>query len=120
MSHSEPIACTLTGEQFKERLASIQELTRDALRHAERRDLVLKLFYDLAAADRVHAMVRKEQACCRFLAFELREEASGLRLTIMAPEEAREVADRLFEQFIARVPDDTATGCRGSQGTCNS
>jgi hypothetical protein len=118
MSHSEPIACTLTGEQFKERLASIQELTRDALRHAERRDLVLKLFYDLAAADRVHAMVRKEQACCRFLAFEL--EASELRLTITAPEEAREVADRLFEQFIARVPDDTATGCRGSQGTCNS
>jgi hypothetical protein len=40
-----PIACTLNPGEFKDRLAWIGVLTRDALRSHERRDLVLHLRY---------------------------------------------------------------------------
>ena len=81
---------------------------------------MLELFYDVAAAERVNAMVRNEQACCSFSAFSMREETGQLRLTVTAPEGAREAADTLFEQFVAQVPKDTATGCCGSQSACGA
>jgi hypothetical protein len=56
-----PVACTLTPNAFKERIAWIASLTHDALRSHERRDLVLDLRYAADAADRVGEMVRNEQ-----------------------------------------------------------
>src|SRR5262245_12825833 len=100
-SETPPIACTLTAEDLRERLAGIAALARDALRDYQRDDLVLDVQYAPEAAARLREMVRKEQACCAFLAFDLREEPQGVRLRIRAPEEAREVADMLFAQFIA-------------------
>jgi hypothetical protein len=64
-----------------------------------REPLALHLIYDTSAADRVSEMVRKEEACCEFLRFDLREAASGIHLTITAPEEAREAANELFAHF---------------------
>lgn len=95
-----PIACTLQGGSYQERLAWIAELARDGLRSHSRRDLVLHLRYTAEVAGRVREMVRKEEECCAFLAFELTEAADEVRLTITAPERAREVADGLFEQFV--------------------
>jgi hypothetical protein len=64
------------------------------------------------ARDRVREMVKREQACCGFLAFDLREEGQELRLTITAPEEARGAAETLFDQFAA------GAGHGGARATC--
>jgi hypothetical protein len=96
-----PIACTLQGGSYQERLAWIGELARDGLRGVTRDDLRLELSYAADVASRVREMVGKEQKCCAFLNFELTETSEEVRLTITAPERAREVADALFEQFVA-------------------
>jgi hypothetical protein len=103
-----PIACTLQGGSYQERLVWIAELTRNGLRSHSRTDLVLDLRYAAEVAARVREMVRKEEECCAFLAFELAEADGEVRLTITAPEKAREVADGLFEQFVpSRVSSRT-------------
>ena len=102
-SPTPPITCTLTGNNLRERLAAILALMRDALQDFERRGLVLDLSFAGTAAERVREMVRKEKDCCGFLNFDLREVEQEVRLTITAPEEAREAADFLFEQFAGSV-----------------
>ena len=97
-----PIACTLTPGEHKDRVSWIAALNRDALRDHRRRDLVLELRYAAEARARVHEMVRSEQGCCGFLAFDLQEAEGEIHLTITAPEAAREAADSLFEQFLAQ------------------
>jgi hypothetical protein len=111
MTEAPPIACTLNPSEYKDRLAWIGSLTRDTLRGHERRDLVLDLRYAPEAAARVREMVRNEQACCSFLSFDLREASDEIRLTITAPEAAREAADVLFEQFLPNPPASSACGC---------
>jgi hypothetical protein len=103
-----PIACTLAPGDMKERFAWIAALNRDALLSSQRCDLVLTLVYKPVAADRVRELMRREQVCCAFLTFHLDEELAEMRLTITAPEEAREAADMVFEQFIAT---DAQSGC---------
>jgi hypothetical protein len=95
-----PIACTLQAGNYQERLAWIAELARDGLRGVNREDLRLELTYAPGVAGRVREMVDKEQKCCGFWDFELIETGADVRLTITAPERAREVADALFEQFV--------------------
>jgi hypothetical protein len=109
-----PIACTLAPATYKDRLAWIGDLNKDALRKYERRDLELELSYALEARERVHEMVRNEQTCCAFLGFELREEANEIHVTITAPERAREAADVLFQQFVAIVPAPSSCACSPS------
>src|SRR3977135_295633 len=101
MTKAPPIACTLAPGDFKDRLAWIGTLTRDALRSSERRDLVLDLRYAPGAGDRVREMVRKEQTCCSFLTFDLHEDPQEIKLIITAPEEARGAVDMLFELIVA-------------------
>lgn len=117
-SNTEPIACTLPAANFRDRIAWIGELTRDALRSYERRDLVLDLRYAPEAADRVREMVRKEQECCAFLTFAIGEGPDEIRLTITAPEAARKASDALFEQFVASVPTKTTLECCISEAKC--
>jgi hypothetical protein len=100
-TEGQPIACTLAGEDFRERLAWIAALTREAMRSYERNDLVLNLRYAPEAASRVREMMRKEQTCCSFLTFEMQEHPDEVRLRIRAPENARASADALFEPFVA-------------------
>lgn len=109
-----PIACTLASGAFKDRLAWIAALNKDALRKYQRRDLVLKLTYAPEARERVREMVRNEQACCAFLAFELHEAGNEIRLTVTAPETAREAADALFEQFVANASAPSSCACASS------
>ncbi len=105
-----PIACTLQGGWYQERLAWIADLARDGLRSHTRQDLTLELRYAPEVAIRVQEMVRKEQECCAFLLFDLAETNDDVRLTITAPERARDVATELFDAFIARsvASDSTA------------
>ena len=111
MTEAPPVVCTLNPSEYKDRLAWIGSLTRDSLRGHERRDLVLDLRYAPEAAARVREMVRNEQACCSFLTFDLQEAPDEIRLTITAPESAREAADMLFEQFVADAPASSACAC---------
>jgi hypothetical protein len=106
-----PIACRLAPEDLRDRLAWIGELTRNALRGHERHDLMLVLRYAPEAAERVREMVRREEACCSFLTFDVREQADEIRLAVKAPEEARDAADMLFEQFSASAEGRPARGC---------
>jgi hypothetical protein len=107
-----PIACTLQPGGYRERLAWIAELAREGLLDVSREDLRLELKYASSVAGRVREMVRKEQQCCAFLNFALSEIDQGVRLTITAPERARDVADALFDQFVPasvrRQRDDAA------------
>jgi hypothetical protein len=48
-----PIACTLQGGSYQERLAWIEELARDGLRGVTRDDLRLELRYAAHVASRV-------------------------------------------------------------------
>jgi len=106
-----PIACTLTGGDFNERIAWIADLNRTALRSHRRRDLELTLSYDPAVIGQLRELVAKEQACCAFLAFDLVERPDAIELTITAPEEARAAAETVFEQFTASVPAKVGCGC---------
>jgi hypothetical protein len=101
-STTPPIACTLAPGEFKDRLAWIADLMRDALLSYQRRDLVLDLRFTPEALDRVCELVRREQACCGFLLFDLREVPGEIQLTISAPEAAQLGADALFEHFVLR------------------
>jgi hypothetical protein len=101
MVETAPIACTLRPGEFKDRLAWIGTLNREALRGYERRDLALDLRYAQEAVDRIREMIRSEAACCSFLTFDMHEGRGEIQLTITAPEAAREAADMLFEQFLA-------------------
>jgi hypothetical protein len=106
-----PIACSLAPGDYKARLAWISELARDALVGRERRGLELELLFAPDAAERVRDMVRMEQDCRGFLQFDLDEQPDGLRLTITAPERAREAADMLLAQFLPSAGARSACGC---------
>jgi hypothetical protein len=101
IDEQQPIACTLSGEARQDRRAWIAALVRDALRGSERDDLTLRLRFAPEAVQHIRDMVRKEQACCGFLTFEMDERPQEIWLTIRAPEAARAAADALFAQFTA-------------------
>jgi len=97
---------------MKRRFAAIRELNSTGLRRSEQRGLVLDLWYAREHACGVRQMVAQEQACCEFLLFSLRDEPEGIRLTITAPEDARDAVDVLFEHFAASTESRAACGCR--------
>ncbi|MGY4299888.1 hypothetical protein ACVWXN_007983 [Bradyrhizobium sp. i1.4.4] len=109
-----PIACTLAPADYKDRLGSIRALNKDALRHHRRHDLALELSYAIEARERVEEMVRNEQSCCAFLSFELREAGDQIRLTVTAPERARDAAGALFEQFVTNESQPSSCACTNS------
>ena len=110
-----PIACMLSGSDFKERLAEIAKLNGKWLRGLRRDGLRLQLTYDRKARPAVERMVAQEQACCPFfLAFELVEKNGALMLDIIAPEEAREAADAVFEPFVQTGAAQAGCGCCGA------
>jgi hypothetical protein len=100
-SESAPVACALGSGDFKDRIGWIRELSAKSLRSHRRDGLMLELTYDRSAAADVHDLVRREQACCGFLCFDVRESAEAVRLTITAPPEAQSAADELFAHFVA-------------------
>jgi hypothetical protein len=98
--HRPPIACTLAPGEYRERLASIARLARDALRSWTRRGLAIELRYAPDASAQVKEMVSKERVCCAFLQFDIEERPTDVVVTIRAPEETRGALDVLFGQFL--------------------
>jgi hypothetical protein len=97
-----PIACTLSTEDYKARVAELRAVSQ-WLKDVQHGEGTVHLTYDPVAARRVRDLVQKEQLCCAFLRFEMREEESGFHLTITAPEEVHDTAEVLFENF-TKVP----------------
>ena len=98
------IACTLTAGDLRDRLAWIAALNRDVLRGYDRSDLTLQLRYCPQGVQHVRDLMRREQACCAFLTFELHEQPDEVVLMIKAPEEVRDALNSLFEPFLSRGP----------------
>ncbi|MGO7134920.1 hypothetical protein [Rhizobium leguminosarum] len=94
-----PIACTLDANEFKARTELIRTLTSRHLRQATRTALRLNLTYAPESLSEVRELVRKEQACCAFLTFDLRHDATGVFVNITAPQAAAAAADDLFAHF---------------------
>lgn len=91
------IGCTLSPSDYRARLATLGALSREALRHVERRGATFHLRYAPDAAGRVHALVEQERRCCAFLAFEVEETADEVRVRVTVPAAAEAVPDLLFE-----------------------
>ena len=114
-----PIACTLEGADYAERLAWIACLNHDGLLSHERHDAVLELRYAPTVRGRVHELMRKESECCAFLTFALDESGSDVRLTITAPDRVRDAADHFFEPFLtSEAPASTSGCCSPSTNAC--
>lgn len=119
-NETSPIACTLAPGDLRDRMASISELTRDALRSYSRNGLALDLRYAPEAHDRVQHLVLKERACCAFLSFDLRRGQDEVQLIITAPDAVRDAADVLFEQFITAAPAPSACACPMPSGVTSA
>ncbi len=96
------ISCTLNAGSLNERLAWIAALNARSLKSARREGLTLTLDYVPEAIDDVRKLVAGEQACCAFLTFDIVEHRDFVRVSIAAPEEARDAVDALFEPFASR------------------
>jgi hypothetical protein len=94
-----PIACTLDAGDFKARTARIEALASRHLRGVSRNPLSIELTYASEALPELRDLVREETECCAFLDFELAESSDAIRLTITAPEAARDAAETLFAHF---------------------
>ncbi len=94
-----PIACTLEAQDYKQRLALIADLNRDALLAHRRDGLRLQLTYASHAEGRVRDIVRRERNCCAFLSFEVRVDGDAVQVVIEVPESARIAAESVFEPF---------------------
>jgi hypothetical protein len=95
-----PIACTLGGNDYQERMAWIAQLNRDGLQSSRRDASTLELHYAGAVRDRVHQLVRQESECCAFLEFAVDESADQVRVTITVPTRAGEIAGDLLAPFL--------------------
>lgn len=106
------IACTLDAGDLKERLAWIAGLNARALKSARQDDLTLTLDYAPEAIADVRKMVAGEQKCCAFLNFTIAQHPDAVRVSVVAPETAREAAQALFEPLSSKRPlIQSACGC---------
>lgn len=93
------IACTLGAESFRRRAAELADVARRHLRAVERAPLATRLVYAPEAFEELTALVAEERECCAFLTFELTRDADAARLTITAPESARDAVGPIFDLF---------------------
>lgn len=100
MTRDVQLACSLKAADLRERLATIRSIGKDAL-HSVSPEGVLRFRADRATRERLDAAIAAESACCPFLAFDLREDAGELVLTITAPEGGEVVASELVNAFAA-------------------
>ncbi len=95
----QPIACTLTPDQYRERTADLAALVARAGRAREpTADGVRLTFADSPQTEAdLRATIAAEAECCAFLRMDLRRADAGLMLEVAGPPEARPVIDGLFQ-----------------------
>ena len=104
MSTDPPIACTLTGSAYTDRLAQMTDLGHETL--LERTDTATgtELRFRPGASTRatLDEIVRAEQSCCAFLNFEMTDTPNALVLQINGPQDSRAIVDELADAFAGR------------------
>ena len=95
---ADTLACSLTGEEMRERAAEARALAGRALmgREPTAEGLRLRFRESPGVEEAVRSFVRREKQCCPFFDFELRRAGDGLELAVAAPPEARGLLDSLF------------------------
>lgn len=101
-AESPEVGCRLAAADQELRLAWVKELNTAALREYRREGTRIELTYDPLAGARVREFVRREQECCPFLDFTVRQSMDAVTVVIAAPENAGEAADALFASYISR------------------
>lgn len=91
----EPLACSLTGPELKDRLAEIAAAGEHAVRVGDE----LRFPAGASMRERLERIIAAESHCCPFLSFELRESGDELVLTVEAPPDAEPVAAELRQAF---------------------
>ena len=111
-----PVACTLGGSAYHERLVWIAQLNRDGLRAHRRFALSLELDYATEVRDRVYQMVRQESECCAFLEFVVDESPDHISVTITVPPRASDTAEELLAPFLPQktIASEPHHGARSS------
>jgi hypothetical protein len=93
-----PIACTLTVAEYRQRVADIGQIARDALRERRHIDGGARLtFEDIGdVRERLEGLVAAESQCCPFLAIRLTAADGRLVLEVTGPEPAAPIIEELF------------------------
>jgi hypothetical protein len=94
----QPIACTLSPGQYKERTGELAALAARALRVREPTpDGERLVFADGEDIEReLRAVIAAESSCCAFLRMNLQRADEGLVLYIAGPQDARPIIAELF------------------------
>lgn len=101
-----PVACTLNASDLSARVAEISAIGAEALlqTHVAGRHATLRFAPHRDTLARLSAVVAAEAECCAFLTMDLVENATGLVLSIEAPEGAELVVGELAAAFGASEP----------------
>lgn len=101
MNDEEPIVCSLSAGDMKQRLSDIADVGQASLLAVDGMPdrPVLRFRDDAETRRRVQEIVAAEATCCAFLDLDVRQEADGLRLTISGPEHATPVIGDLVAAF---------------------
>src|SRR5215208_203865 len=93
-----PIACALTGAEYRRRIAKSGEITRAALR--ERRRIAGGLRLSFAGSGDVHERLERfvaaESRCCPFLTMRLAAAGHEIVLEVTGPAGAAPIIEELF------------------------
>jgi hypothetical protein len=94
----QPIACTLSPGQYKDRTSDLAALAARALRSREPTPDGERLtFEDSAETEReLRAAIAAEAGCCAFLRMDLQRADDRLVLDIAGPRDARPIIAELF------------------------
>ena len=97
-TRAEPIACTLEPSDQNARIEEWRALRRNALIEETRDNTVSTTLWrrHVGVLERLGQLIEAERACCSFLAFELEEEDSVIRLETTFPPGADAVLDLVF------------------------
>ena len=93
-----PIACSLTGAEYRQRVADTGQVARDALRDRQAIPSGARLTFDETAEvrERLEAFVAAESECCPFLAMYLHAADGHLVLDVTGPDQAAPIIEELF------------------------
>ena len=93
-----PIACSLTGAEYRKRVADTGQVAREALRDRRPIDGGAHLSFEESAAvrERLEALVAAESQCCPFLTMNLSAADGRLVLEVTGPELAAPIIEELF------------------------
>jgi hypothetical protein len=93
-----PIACTLGPADYRARRATIDDLTRSALRSRSVIDDGARLTFTGGAEteEALRELIAAEAQCCSFLRMELRHSGDDLLLEVSGPEDAQPIIAELF------------------------